>query len=194
MDNLEGKVLVFSRLESQTGENHILALYAATNPLDFVEKVGAPRDAAKSLEEEAKRSVEKAKERIDDELKNRFGPEMKIRSAVLPVYITDIPIASEGDLYLGDEDVVDAGVFSNPGACFEAMTMSVKFYMNKHEDNVEKKHGLTGEKDKADKKREAKPECERGEQERTYKNIDRSEFRRYVTETFVAPILDSYRY
>jgi len=193
MDSLEGKVLVFSRLESQTGENPILALYAATNPLDFVEKIGAPREMVSDLEKQTKIGAENAIKMIQKELNDTFCPGMKIEPVVLPVYITNIPISSEGDLYLGDEDVIDAGVFSNPAACFEAMTMGVKFYLNKHEDNVGKKHGLNEEKEKADGVRKAKPECERQAPEINYKNIDRREFRRYVTENFVAPILDSYR-
>jgi hypothetical protein len=49
IDKLEGRVTVFTRFTGE--EPGILALYQTTDALDFVERVGAPREVADKMKE-----------------------------------------------------------------------------------------------------------------------------------------------
>jgi len=181
IDNLEGKVLVFSRLEPMDGESQIMSLYAATNLLDFVDKAGLPRESIGELEKQIIADARQVKEKM-----GITCSEEEFMAKILPIYITPVPISQEGDLYCGDEDVLDVGTFSSPTTCLEMLNEGIKIYMLKHEDSVQRRHGLKPEiKDKKNKVKEEQTKP-------TYKNVEKPDFRKYITDNFIVPILDSY--
>lgn len=171
IDSLEGRVTVFSRMIDE--ENPVIfALYQTTDALDFVERVGAPREVADKMKEMVDHAHKTLKEKGAD-----FG-------RILPIFASPLRIGDEKDLYIGSEDLVDTGKFVHHPHGFNAVMAVSDIYFSKFTEQMVKRHNL-----------DEINELEKGfVVEKSFRDVDRKEIGSYMTFNFVVPLLDSYIY
>lgn len=105
INGLEGKAILYSKLKTKKG-HQLLGIYLTLNPMDIVEKFNEPLEFAEKVEKTIKK------------YKN-----------CTHAFIVPIFIESEGDLMLGEEDVIFAGIYSCPKRCQEAIKSSFNLYL-----------------------------------------------------------------
>jgi len=172
VDNLQGNVIVFSRLEANE-EEKIVAFYMSTNPLDFLERFALPREALEEMERQTE-TLQKKFEQVKSEMNAPFA-----EAKILKTYCAPMDIENEADLYLGEEDVLYMGKYSSLGLCLSAAQVGVQCYLLRHEDNLIRQHHLE------EKLEEKKP---------TYKDVDKDSLEQHLLREYVVPLIDSYTY
>jgi hypothetical protein len=170
IDNLEGKVIVYSKLLSDTpiSDEDFLGVYASSNPVDFKEKFG------ESVEEEISKHINKIKsEFLEEEIsdKNIF------LAAPIPISPTDLKLASE--------DVVYVGEFPEVEQCQMVIMSSVQIYMANYDRQRLLKGGFSGVNES-----KSSESLDKGlENLETYFDIEPERKSGYIQEHYISPVM-----
>lgn len=181
---LTGKVIVYSKFKGDPDvpkdcegcsiapkDGKIYAMYATTDPTEFMHKTGAPKEGLDRLVDEVNDEIKKCED---------LGVELKI----FQVYATQFPVDSETELLYASEDVLNTGTFSNPIRCIQAVEMGVRYYLLLLEEQTSEKLG-DSIYSKGDQQRNPKI---------TYKDFEGKEIRDHVMQEYIIPMIDSIRY
>jgi len=175
IDNLEGKVIVYSRILSDTSisEENFLGVYASSNPVDFKEKFG------EGVEEEVSRHINQIKSKF---LEEEISDKCIFLAAPIPI--------SPADLKLALEDVVYAGEFPEVEHCKMVILSSVQIYMANYEKQRRLKGGFLGANEiKSPKSLDKSLESDNLESQETYFDIEPEKKSSYIQENYIAPVM-----
>lgn len=171
-EKLEGRVISFSRFEDLKNENSnlerpIFGIYASINLDAFLEKIGADNRMRREFEEKEKK--------IKEEIRKKDS-----RLKVFSFYAAPIPIRSEAELYSGNEDLLDAGIYFSLENCCEATKMGIDLY------NIRLQEQIIKEKITSKKITLENPPLD-------YENYTsvKKELKEYITTHFIIPYLES---
>jgi len=168
-DNLEGKVIIYSKLKRDSDltdyiDKEIFAMYVATNPEDYVEKIGVPEYMIDDIISQLEETTQKLSQRS----------EIKIVSA----YIMPIHAASEDELRLEPENLFYVGEYFDPKSCMAAVYKGAEFYLLMFEDQLSTNHKLGN----LSKEEYCGP---------TYHDFEGKDIKEYVIKNFVKPMIEA---
>ncbi|MBI2629289.1 hypothetical protein HYW74_04345 [Candidatus Pacearchaeota archaeon] len=192
-DNLEGKVMVYGKLNLSDNEDApgiikengiLMGTYASADSLDYVnflKSLGAPEyliDVINSAESQVKDAVK--------------GMDMGKR-IFMARGISGVPIECEEDLLFKDFDVLKIGEYFRLGNFLHATNLGVEYYMVRFEDQLIKKHGVESLINTVNRKPKDDQNKTESKQAITYKDIEPAKIGWYLFNTFVDPLLHMYR-
>jgi|WetSurMetagenome_2_1015567.scaffolds.fasta_scaffold79058_2 hypothetical protein len=171
-NNLEGKVIAFSRCNNaEEGITELKAIYASVKPEDYFEKFGSNSEE----QDEMRKKKDEFCKRID-EISKKLGVDMRLNLTL--AHIGEIPVSVEADIFLGNEDIIDAGTFSKKESCYAAMKAAIDLYLTKFNDGPSKN-------------KEKNETMIKEEKETTYRDIARESLNNYLAGKFIGPIIDA---
>ena len=189
-ENLEGKVMVYGKLDLSNNEDVPEELresgafggsYATTDAVDymnFLKKLGASSDLINELSE--------AEFKIDKEVKK-----MEMEGKMFMVRcISGIHIPNEEDILIKDHDVLKIGTYYRLNNLANAEDFAVKYYMMRFEDQLMDRHNIgniLNGKTERDKNNVKEHELQ------TYKDVDSAKIGWYLFNTFVNPLMYLYK-
>jgi hypothetical protein len=171
INNLEGKVIIYSRLLSKPSdsEESFLGLYASCNPVDFKEKFG------EGVEETVIEQIEEIKSMYP---KEEIGDNHIFLASPIEI--------NKSELRLAQEDVVYAGEFLNFEQCKIILMNSVEIYMVNYDKQRVIKGGLNGINESKN------PGLDSMLQNlETYLDIESEKKQGYIQDNYIAPVMHS---
>jgi len=123
-NNLEGKLLIFSRLPIK---ENIFGIYASNDITNFFERMGLPKEAYNEVKRESEERVKKLKE-------EGFAP-------MSPIYMCPMDL-EEHQIIQGNNDILDMGNFNKKENCFGSLKAGLELYFLRFNDQLENKHNF----------------------------------------------------
>lgn len=172
--DIEEKEALSSPTFSTSGEKNIAAVFFATNPLDFIKKLGLSDEEAKKIKEsgEFASQLEKLITKFHE---NRFH--------VSPAYVSKIQFNPETDIQSATEDIIFTGKWNYIDRALNSMKIAIAFYQLKlEEQDFREVYSNSEDENKANI-----------ENDKNYKNIPREEFLLHVSQNYLGPMIDMKR-
>ena len=177
-DNLEGKVLIYAKLDNEAAAKHfgtsLVCSYSSSDILNLAEKVG--------FEDKVDGIAQKIKE-FNEMTASKFSKD-GIKVVAIPFYSAPIFIEDEKDILIGNHDIVFAREWDRFESCVQAVEAGTRIYALKYMEQTIKKYEL--DNPHSDKKSEAKLLADE-----TYTAYAGKSLKNVLIQNYVAPIMDA---